>query len=128
MNLLSYFNLQNYTQDDWEHTTLSSILVSLVDACDKRDFRTVLQHTYDLNLDPYRTILYLARYQCTSAFHVFFPTTCKACKGYHFWCVNGNPLPIFDRLLREAVAETELHVNVVEDVALGYRCIFGHLI
>lgn len=39
-------------------------------------------------LDPYRTILYyLARYQCTTAFHAFFPTTvARACKGYHFWC------------------------------------------
>mmetsp|Transcript_27836 Transcript_27836/g.55703 ORF Transcript_27836/g.55703 Transcript_27836/m.55703 type:complete len:2024 (+) Transcript_27836:44-6115(+) len=36
-------------------------------------------------LDCYRTLLYLARYQCTTAFHAFFPTTTRACKGYHFW-------------------------------------------
>ena len=39
-----------------------------------------------IELDCYRTVLYLARYQCTTAFHAFFPTTIRACKGYHFWC------------------------------------------
>ena len=28
-----------------------------------------------IEMDCYRTILYLARYQCTTAFHAFFPTT-----------------------------------------------------
>ncbi|KAL7544101.1 hypothetical protein ACHAXR_013579, partial [Thalassiosira sp. AJA248-18] len=56
-----------------------------------------------IELDCYRTILYLARYQCTTAFHAFFPTTIRACKGYHFWCAQGtSPLPIFDRAFREA--------------------------
>ena len=49
------------------------------------------QSTYEASpssssgLDCYRTLLYLARYQCTTAFHAFFPTTTRACKGYHFW-------------------------------------------
>merc|ERR1712085_208054 len=56
-----------------------------------------------IELDCYRTILYLARYQCTTAFHAFFPTTIRACKGAHFWCAQGTkPYPIFDRAFREA--------------------------
>mmetsp|Transcript_23785 Transcript_23785/g.31590 ORF Transcript_23785/g.31590 Transcript_23785/m.31590 type:complete len:115 (+) Transcript_23785:551-895(+) len=51
-------------------------------------------------LDCYRTMLYLVRYQCTTAFHTFFPATSKPCKGYHFWCAKGTPLPIFDRMYR----------------------------
>jgi len=85
-------------------------------------------------LDCYRTILYLARYHCTTAFHAFFPTTIKACKGYHFWCAQGTPLPIFDRAFREAAEEyvrrSKLIVPIpdVSDVSLGFRCVFGHLI
>jgi hypothetical protein len=86
-------------------------------------------------LDCYRTILYLAKYQCTSAFHVFFPTIAKPCKGYHFWCAIGTPLPIFDRLLRDAMRRVRAKDNnsytpmqEASDVALGFRCVFGHLI
>ncbi|KAL7465896.1 hypothetical protein ACHAXS_006197 [Conticribra weissflogii] len=85
-------------------------------------------------LDCYRTVLYLARYHCTTAFHAFFPTTIKACKGYHFWCAQGTPLPIFDRAFREAAVEyvrrNKLIVPIpdVSDVSLGFRCVFGHLI
>ena len=84
-------------------------------------------------LDCYRTILYLARYQCMTAFHAFFPTMSKACKGYHFWCPY-NPWSIFDRAFREAAQEYgKKHKMVVpipdvSDVAIGFRCIFGHVI
>lgn len=84
-------------------------------------------------LDCYRTILYLARYQCMTAFHAFFPTVSKACKGYHFWCPY-NPWSIFDRAFREAAQEYgtkhKLVVPIpdVSDVAIGFRCIFGHVI
>lgn len=44
-----------------------------------------IQKISSSGLDCYRTLLYLARYQCTTAFHAFFPTTTRACKGYHFW-------------------------------------------
>ena len=87
-----------------------------------------------VELDPYKTILYLAKYQCTTAFHTFFPAVTKACKGEHFWCTIGTPLPIFDRLLREAVKRVNSKENSfapvcdVSDVALGFRCVFGHLI
>jgi hypothetical protein len=87
-------------------------------------------------LDVYLTILYLAKYQCTTAFHAFFPASAKPCKGYHFWCAIGTPLPIFDRLLRDAVkriGESKAHAGLVpirdvSDVTLGFRCVFGHLI
>jgi hypothetical protein len=84
-------------------------------------------------LDCYRTILYLARYQCTTAFHAFFPTTTRPCKGYHFWCAQGTaPLPIFDRAFREA-ADTfgkrqKMLVPIPESAALGFRSVFGHII
>lgn len=87
-----------------------------------------------VELDCYKTILYLAKYQCTTAFHTFFPAVAKPCKGYHFWCAIGTPLPIFDRLLREAVKKVNSKNNSfapipdVSDVALGFRCVFGHLI
>ena len=42
------------------------------------------QSTPSIEFDVYRTILYLAKYQCTTAFHTFFPATAKPCKGYHF--------------------------------------------
>ncbi len=90
--------------------------------------------TPSMELDCYRTILYLAKYQCTSAFHVFFPTIAKPCKGYHFWCAIGTPLPIFDRLLRDAIKRVRAKDNSytpmqeASDVALGFRCVFGHLI
>lgn len=97
-------------------------------------------------LDCYRTLLYLARYQCTTAFHAFFPTTTRACKGYHFWCAQGTPRPIFDRAFREAAddyyrrsvgdgnrndgngEEDKAPIHGVSDVAVGFRCIFGHMI
>ena len=87
-----------------------------------------------IELECYRTILYLARYQCTTAFHAFFPTTTRGCKGYHFWCAQGTPLPIFDRAFREAADEygklKKMLVPIpdVSDVALGFRCVFGHII
>lgn len=87
-----------------------------------------------IELDCYRTILYLAKYQCTTAFHVFFPAETKACKGYHFWCAVGTPMPIFDRLFREAVKEIQgkdgsfIPVHEVSDIAIGFRCVFGHII
>jgi hypothetical protein len=169
--LLSHFNLQSYYSTVWDHEDLSKLLVVLVEACDKRDFKAVVDcaikcnkrrlelfrassevggsevnyvtelsagqdpiGTVSCELDIYRTILYLAKYQCTSAFHAFFPATVKACKGYHFWCSTGSPSPIFDRLLQEGIhrlgKETSIAVsmNDVSDVALGFRCVFGHLI
>ena len=87
------------------------------------------------SLDCYRTILYLARYQCTTAFHAFFPTTTRPCNGYHFWCAQGTaPLPIFDRAFREAAdsyaKRNKLLVPIpdVSGVALGFRSVFGHII
>lgn len=164
--LLGKFNLQGYYSTVWDHDDMSEILVTLVEACDKRDFRPVVDcilkcnirrrekfigyvtngdgssnsggvgvtlpmtssdgndHTTTsptatptpssivllstLELDCYRTILYLAKYQCTTAFHAFFPTTLKPCKGYHFWCPI-TPVPIFDRLLREAINKRNSH-------------------
>jgi hypothetical protein len=95
-----------------------------------------------VDLDVYRTLLYLAKYQCTSAFHAFFPATAKPCKGSHFWCAMGTPLPLFDRLVREGMHRyhhptsnkdqsgggTLTPMRDVADVALGFRCVFGHLI
>lgn len=89
-----------------------------------------------VELDVYRTMLYLAKYQCTTAFHTFFPATTKPCKGYHFWCATGTPLPMFDRLVRDGVQRinnSKDHTMIapirdVSDVALGFRCVFGHLI
>ena len=150
--LLSHFKLQNLSKCDWDHVDLSKILVTLVEACDKRDFKPVVECTLECisrrrdlarrsssteasaELDCYRTILYLAKYQCTSAFHVFFPAAAKPCKGYHFWCAFGTPLPIFDRMFRDAVKRIKEHGNPVApihdigDVALGFRCVFGHII
>jgi hypothetical protein len=116
--LLARFNLQAFSQRDWDHQDLSEILVTLVEACDKRDFKPVLEcalrcaqrkklnntaveNSIDMvrsmdtlssmglvdtvaynELDVYQTVLYLAKYQCTSAFHVFFPAQTKPCKGY----------------------------------------------
>ncbi len=86
-------------------------------------------------LDCYRTLLYLVRYQCTSAFHVFFPTKAKPCRGYHFWCAKGTPLPPFDRMYREAAAQLKNQTDLVlctsqqaSDLSLGFRSIFGHII
>ena len=93
------------------------------------------EHFPSVELDVYRTILYLAKYQCTTAFHSFFPATVKPCKGYHFWCAIGTPLPMFDRLIRDAVKRANnggqsviTPSREVSDVALGFRCVFGHLI
>lgn len=114
--LLSKFNLQSYFANVWDHEDLSDILVCLVEACDKRDFKPVIECLLVCNerrrknlectatneaeklgqyatkatvpvvdFDIYRTVLYLAKYQCTTAFHAFFPATLKPCKGYHFW-------------------------------------------
>lgn len=175
--LLARFNLQGYYSTVWDHEDMSEILVTLVEACDKRDFKPVIEcvlrrnkmrrnkfgtsmranssaHSEangsscclsavhsdhdpsaavpipNIELDCYRTILYLAKYQCTSAFHAFFPATLKPCKGYHFWCPVA-PLPIFDRLLREAVKRARIRNNTftplhdVSEVALGFRSVFG---
>eukprot|EP00536_Pseudo-nitzschia_multiseries_P012747 jgi/Psemu1/209578/e_gw1.504.17.1 len=139
--LLSKFNLSGYYSNVWDHPDLSEILVALVQACDKRDFRPVVEAVLrreGKNIDCYRTILYLAKYQCTSAFHAFFPATLKPCKGYHFWCPMV-PLPIFDRLFREAVKRVRGHANnhtnagvvppihEVQEVPLAFRSVFGHL-
>jgi hypothetical protein len=148
--LLSRVKLQDLSKNDWDNEDLSKILVTLVEACDKRDFRPVVEctmqcikrrqkeHGSDLplvsELDCYRTILYLAKYQCTTAFHVFFPAVVKPCKGYHFWCAFGTPLPIFDRLFRDAVTRIQRSkryatpINDVSDVAIGFRCVFGHIL
>lgn len=131
--LLSKLNLSGYYANVWDHPDLSEILVALVDACDKRDFRPVVETVMrNGKLDCYRTILYLAKYQCTSAFHAFFPATVKPCKGYHFWCPIA-PVPIFDHLFREAVKEARSSGNSLEmipevsDVPLAFRSIFGHM-
>lgn len=155
--LLDFFSLQAYTRSDWEHRDLSQILVELVAATNEesRDLTTVLEAIVRCNLrrrglqtyagssyqatgelDYYRTLLYLVRYQCTSAFHVFFPSKAKACKGYHFWCSKGNPLPVFDRVYKEAWKRVnEKHgfalpqtTAGVSDTALAFRSIFGHII
>jgi hypothetical protein len=167
--LLSRFNLQAFYSNVWEHPDLQQLLVSLVEACDKDNFKVVVESALcinqnrkalrsesfdtikvgesfevtgsrDFQLDIYRTILYLAKYQCTSVFHAFFPATLKPCKGYHFWCAIGTPLPIFDRLLRDAMRraasngnrdrapDVAIQMHYVSDVALAFRCVFGHLI
>jgi hypothetical protein len=174
--LLSRFNLQGFYSSVWDHEDLSKILVTLVEACDKRDFKPVVECvlqcnkrrrsqfgpaveeggsevnydvalrvagsdpgsgdiTMSVELDVYRTILYLAKYQCTTAFHAFFPATVKPCKGYHFWCAIGTPLPMFDRLLRDGVQRVRKDHSIassvygdVSEVALGFRCVFGHLV
>ena len=178
--LLSQFNLQSYAQSDWDHADLSKILVTLVEACDKKDFLPVIECVcqcnenrrggidmpsinasgsavesdvgassvvssganqsqpnpiaYPVEFDCYRTLLYLARYQCTSAFHNFFPATAKACKGYHFWCVQGTPNPLFDRFFRDAVKRLRTNsgalppIHDTSDIAIGFRCVFGHVI
>lgn len=170
--LISRFNLQGFYSSVWDHEDFSEILVTLVEACDKRDFRPVIEcvlrcnrrrrenfgsfsftSSSDVNssfgvpnrsadaelqgpnveLDCYRTILYLAKYQCTSAFHAFFPASLKPCKGYHFWCPQ-TVLPIFDRLLREAVKRVQAKdasftpIHDVSDIALAFRGVFGHII
>ena len=132
--LLSKFNLSGYYANVWDHPDLSEILVSLVQACDKRDFRPVVESVLRRggDIDCYRTILYLAKYQCTSAFHAFFPATIKPCKGYHFWCPMV-PLPIFDRLFREAVKRVRANnvgiapIHEVQEISLAFRSVFGHL-
>lgn len=173
--LMSRFNLQGYYSTVWDHDDLSEILVTLVEACDKRDFKPVVEcvlrcnkrrrdkyggalsttsgsdvnssysipvtitdsenlPVHSMELDCYRTILYLAKYQCTTAFHAFFPATLKPCKGYHYWCPIA-PLPIFDRLLREAVKRARMNkenafapMHDVSDVALGFRSVFGECV
>ena len=145
--LLSSLTMQDLSGQDWDDPDLSSILVGLVAACDKREFSDVMvrvmkatarletpESQKEHRIDPYQTLLYLAKYQCTSAFHSFFPAVVKPCKGYHFWCAFGAPLPVFDRLFREAASSygNDSHSsNVVpfaSDMALGFRCVFGHLV
>lgn len=143
---LSFLNLQILSQSDWDNTDLSAILVPLVEACDKRDFLPVLKAVLQCNVNRrsrlgrkpgselhcYQTLMYLTRYQCTTVFNQFFPTTCKVCKGYHFWCPNIT-VTIFDRMFREAVDSLQAQGNDeplldVSDVALGFRSVFGHII
>ncbi len=146
--LLANLNFQSLGQRDWDNADLSAVLVKLVEACDKRDFfpavEAVLQCNDDrrakygvsadrnVELDCYSTLLYLTRYQCTSAFHKFFPTTSKTCKGYHFWCPNST-VSIFDRMFRDALDRVRAQGNItpindVSDIALGFRSVFGHII
>ena len=144
--LLANLNLQAIGQADWDHADLSKILVKLVEACDKRDFYPAIEAVLqcnddrrakfgrgnDVELECYLTLLYLTRYQCTSAFHKFFPTTSKTCKGYHFWCPNAT-VSIFDRMFREALDRVRAQGNItpvhdVSDIALGFRSVFGHII
>jgi hypothetical protein len=188
--LLGHFNLQGYYASVWDHEDLSKVLVSLVEACDKHDFRPVVEcllrvnkrrrdkfygrngsgsmqlshcntnisesdvasrssfalqlmpthsegndsaapwSTQSVEFECYRTALYLAKYQCTSAFHSFFPAILKPCKGYHFWCPIA-PVPMFDRLLHEAMqrarakASGYIPIHDVSEVALGFRSVFG---
>merc|ERR1712238_175221 len=145
---LPIFNLQSYTERDWDHPELSQILIMLVEACDKGNFNSVVNCVLQCNqnrrarlgdepgveLDCYRTLLYLTRYQCTNAFHRFFPSTTKGCRGYHFWCKNAT-YTIFDRMFRDAVEQFKISSNGpipalhnVSDVALGFRNVFGHII
>mmetsp|Transcript_29663 Transcript_29663/g.71384 ORF Transcript_29663/g.71384 Transcript_29663/m.71384 type:complete len:1767 (+) Transcript_29663:2-5302(+) len=164
--LLSKFNLQGYFSHVWDHEDLSGILVCLVEACDKRDFKPAIERLIGCNerrrknltsnedgdakhfsgstfvdqtnfeYDVYRTILYLAKYQCTTAFHAFFPATLKPCKGYHFWCPVA-PIPIFDRLFRDGFERIQSRKQNpspsasgmgVSDVALAFRSVFGHIV
>jgi hypothetical protein len=175
-HLLSRFNLQGFYSSVWDHADLSKVLVTLVEACDKRDFRPVVESVVrgnhrrheqfvagaddsvvgseinegvevatvsdasmlspSVELDVYRTILYLAKYQCTTAFHAFFPATVKPCKGYHYWCAIGTPFPMFDRLVRDGAQRLNnskdhkavIPIHTPSEVALGFRCVFGHLI
>jgi len=143
---LSSLDLQSLAQGDWDNDDLSAVLVTLVEACDKRDFLPVLKAVLQCNmnriskygrhhgveLECYQTLMYLTRYQCTSAFHKFFHATCRVCKGYHFWCPNST-VTIFDRMFREASdrlrAQGILNPIVdVSDIALGFRSVFGHII
>lgn len=143
---LSYLNLQSLAQGDWDNADLAAILVPLVEACDKRDFLPALKAVLQCNinrrtrhgrqreqeLECYQTLLYLTRYQCTSAFHKFFPATIRACKGYHFWCPHST-VTIFDRMFREASDRLRAQGNLgpvydVSDIALGFRSVFGHII
>lgn len=147
--MLANFNLQSYAQSDWDHPDLSEILFKLVEACDKRDLLPVIECVLQRNLDRaerfgpsdkdntaldcYKTLLYLTRYQCTSAFHRFFPAVVRPCKGWHFWCPQDT-LSIFDRMFRDAVDRLRLsgrlHMKIHEpsDQALGFRSLFGQLV
>ena len=147
--LLSHLTLSS-AQGDWDDADLAPILVTLVEACDKQDFYPAVTQVIQCNterrarygrgsrpssgieLECYRSLLYLTRYHCTSAFHKFFPSTCKVCKGYHFWCPNST-VAIFDRMFRDAVGRVRAqgnvtHIHSVSDVALGFRSVFGHII
>lgn len=145
--LLANINLSSMGQFDWDNKDLSSILIHLLDACDKHDFVPAIEELLKCNADRrarfgsrgknefecYRTLLYLSRYQCTTAFHNFFPSTSKVCKGYHFWCPNAT-ISIFDRMFRDALDRirekhnTETSIHDISDIALGFRSVFGHLI
>uniref|UniRef100_A0A7S2PH45 UDENN domain-containing protein n=1 Tax=Leptocylindrus danicus TaxID=163516 RepID=A0A7S2PH45_9STRA len=112
---------------------------------DELTSRNDTNSTATMELNCYRTMLYLVRYQCTSAFHRFFPTTAKPCRGYHFWCANGAcPHSTFDKMYAKAVAKLQLQMGshhhkqqlhhhhqcleAVSDTAVGFRCVFGHII
>jgi hypothetical protein len=145
LSLLANINLSSI--GDWDNAELSEILTKLLDSCDKRDFTPAVEAVMKCNADRkasfgrsghselecYRTLLYLSRYQCTAAFHTFFPTTSKVCKGYHFWCPNTT-ISIFDRMFRDTLDRLRAQDNVansihdVSDIALGFRSVFGHLI
>ena len=40
--LLAAFNLQTFCQSDWDNPLLSKALVAMVEACDKHDFKPVV--------------------------------------------------------------------------------------
>lgn len=120
-----------------DSTSRDNSFVSLNESFDSKGSKTTNEsiNPKSSSLDCYRTIIYLARYQCTTAFHAFFPTTTRPCKGHHFWCAQGTaPLPIFDRAFREAAENysrrRKLLVPIpdVSGVALGFRSVFGHII
>ena len=144
--MLANFNLQSYAQSDWDHPDLSEILFKLVEACDKRDLLPVIECVLQRNidraerygpydksnttLDCYKTLLYLTRYQCTSAFHRFFPGVVRPCKGWHFWCPTGT-VSVFDRMFRDAVVRLRSHgtkIHEPSDQALGFRSVFGQIV
>ena len=167
--LLSNISLQAIVEGDWSHNDLAPILVKLFEACEKKDLLPVLDQIIQCNknrrakygsqqrveVECYHTLLYLTRYQCTSAFHKFFPSTCKICKGYHFWVgtflvLNAlnivtlnfylfvfqcphTAITIFDRMFRDALNASRKQgentpVHNISDIALGFRSVFGHII
>lgn len=123
--------LRNENQDAAKKKNTHGVLNSSYESAFSVGESSTGQPTNDL--DCYRTLLYLARYQCMTAFHAFFPTTTKACRGYHFWCPS-TPWSIFDRAFGEAAKEYgkkhKMIVTIpdVSDVAIGFRSIFGQVV